>query len=494
MVFSAKTHIPALLDIEVDRYAPESLHGQVVSQLRRLIQTGRLTHGSRLPPSRQLGERLGISRNIVVTAYDQLAGEGLVVGCGRRGSFVRAEALAPFQDAGEPPGRVPALLARIPAGEPRREVALSKDWLPGQTLIHQMPIESWRSACREAGRSLPPAGVGDSQGDPGLRAAIAAWLTENRCVNASPHQIFVTRGTGDFLILLAQALVREGDRCAIEDPGHPVVRQALGQAGGRLLHIAVDEEGIDIARAFGDPLPPHLVHVTPSHQYPMGGRMSGKRRKELVDAARASDTLILENEYGCEFVHEGADYPTLQSMAPEHTILLGTFANSISSSMRLGFAVLPPGAVNKVLPFAERNRTQPSWAAQKIIEQLLVSGDLDKHIRRSRRHYAALLRSIRGRLGKFGDVADIVGDIGGTHVVIRGKRPCFDAGLHQALGRHGIHYQPISALSVEAPCSGGLIFGYGHMDEMVLQGALDLLEASLLEACSSLGMTRPGSL
>jgi GntR family transcriptional regulator/MocR family aminotransferase len=474
MVFSAKTHIPALLDIEVDRYASESLHGQVVSQLRRLIQTGR-----------QLGERLGISRNIVVTAYDQLAGEGLVVGRGRRGSFVRAEARPQFTDAEVPNGRSPALLARIPSGEPRRDVAVSKDWLPGQTLVHQMPIEAWRSACREAGRSLPPAGPGEAQGDAGLRSAIAAWLTENRCVSASPQQIFVTRGTGDFLVLLAKGLVREGDRCAIEDPGHPIVRHALGQAGGQLSHIGVGEEGIDIERAFGDAMPPHLVHVTSSHQYPMGGRLPGKRRKALVDAALANDTLILENEYGCEFVHDGSDYPTIQSMAPEHTILLGTFTNSISPSMRLGFAVMPLGAVNKVLAFIEQNRMQPPWAGQKIIEQLLVSGELDKQIRRSRRHYAALLTSIRSRLAKYEDMADIFGDIGGTHVVIRGKRPCIDAELHKALVRRGIQYQPIAALCVEAPCSGGLIFGYGHMDITMLQVALDLLEACLLEARSA---------
>jgi GntR family transcriptional regulator/MocR family aminotransferase len=218
------------------------------------------------------------------------------------------------------------------------------------------------------------------------------------------------------------------------------------------------------------------VHVTPSHQYPMGCRLSLKRRRELVEAAERHGTLILENEYGCEFVYEGSDFPTLYSMAPANTILIGTFANTATPAMRLGFAVAPPNAVQRIVDLIEQNSGQPSWAGQKIIEELIVSGDLDRHVRRSQRHYNTMRNIIRDRLLPYEQVVSVLGDIGGLHVVLRGRDAFFDAALQRALARQAVRFQSVASLAVEAPRDDGFLLGYGHMDLPVLRASIDLIE------------------
>ena len=296
------------------------------------------------------------------------------------------------------------------------------DWRPGQASARTLPLDVWRSACREAGRHLPPQGYGDPRGEPGLRRAIADWLCEHRSVNVEPGQVVITHGTGHALHLLSQALLRGGDLCATEDPGYAGATLAFQRSGASLRYVPVDAEGIVIDRIVEDDAVPVLVHLTPAHQYPMGGRLSGPRRRALVELARTRAMLILENEYDCEFHYAGTNHPPIFTHAPESTLLLSTFAKAVSPSLRLGFIVAAPEAAAMLAAHIERERAHVSWPVQKVVETLLVSGELDRHLRRVRRHYGAMRDAIiRQRLAPHTDVIDLCGDEGGLHVVILGE-------------------------------------------------------------------------
>jgi GntR family transcriptional regulator/MocR family aminotransferase len=224
---------------------------------------------------------------------------------------------------------------------------------------------------------------------------------------------------------------------------------------------------------------PALIHVTPAHQYPMGGRLSGPRRRALIDLARARAMLMLENEYDCEFHYAGTNHPPIFSHAPESTLLLSTFAKSVSPSLRLGFIVAPPAAAAALVALIERERTHVSWPVQKIVETLLVSGELDRHLRRVRRHYEAMRNAIRERLAPYAQVLALGGDEGGLHVVIAGRDGAFDRALRAALRSRGVAFNDVhdfTALELE---SKGFLLGYGHMEGEALTRSLDLLESSI---------------
>ena len=485
---SSRQAAPALIALELDRGSTAPVFRQIARQLREKIASHALPAGARLPPSRDLATQLAVARNCVIEAYDELTAEGLLEGRGRHGTFVVANVFAQ-QAVQVRPRWTPVLLDRIggrDACQSEGGTSASLDWRPGQASAGALPLDVWRNACREAGRHLPPQGYGDPGGEPRLRGAIANWLAEHRSVNVEPEQIVVTHGTGQALHLVAQALLRPGDLCATEDPGYAGSASAFLRAGASLRRVPVDAQGMLVDRIVERDVAPDLVHVTPAHQYPMGGRLSGPRRRALVELARARSMLIVENEYDCEFHYEGTNHPPIFSYAPESTLLLNTFAKAISPSLRLGFIVAPAAAAAAMVALVERERTHVSWPVQRIVETLLVSGELDRHLRRVRRHYGAMRDAIRERLASYAEVVTLAGDEGGLHVVVAGREGAFDRDLRAALRSKGVLFNEVADFSAAgSDPSGypsGFLLGYGHMDSEALAYSLDVLEACIKRA------------
>ena len=478
---SFRQPLPALVALELDRASGVPVFRQIARQLRERISSHALLPGTRLPPTRELAIQLVVARNCVVDAYDELIAEGILEGRGRHGTFVAASVPA-VQGAAVGPSWTPLLLQRLSADAlraPDRPDSASLDWRPGQASARTLPLDVWRNACREAGRHLPPQGYGDPRGEPGFRRAIADWLYEHRSINVEPEQIIVTHGTGHALHLAAQALLREGDLCATEDPGYAGAASAFLRRGASLRCVPVDAEGVVVERIVEDDSVPALIHVTPAHQYPMGGRLSGPRRRALVELARMRAMLILENEYDCEFHYAGTNHPPIFSHAPESTLLLSTFAKAVSPSLRLGFVVAPPDAAATMAASVECERTHVSWPVQKVVEMLLVSGELDRHLRRVRRHYGAMRDAIRERLTPYADVVTLRGDEGGLHVVISGRNGAFDRDLRAALRSQGVVFNDVRDFTRFESTPDGFLLGYGHMDSETLTQSLDVLEASI---------------
>jgi GntR family transcriptional regulator/MocR family aminotransferase len=473
-----RNSVPALLDLELDGKDSESTFRRIASQLRERIHAGTLPDGTRLPPSRELAAQLGVARNSVVDAYEELLADGLLEGQGRRGTFVRAGAIRLSTASGREDSMPVAL--RRHAASFHEETGASQpafDWRAGQANARSLPLDVWRAACREAGRTLPPQDYGDPCGDPGLREAIVEWLREHRSVRVTAGQIVVTQGTGHALQVIARALVQRGEWCATEDPGYAGAALAFLRAGALLRHVPVDAEGIIVDQAFlPDEAPPVLLHVTPAHQYPLGGRLSGSRRRALVAAARAHGTIILENEYDSEFNYAGSNYPPIFSSASENTLLLSTFSKAVSPALRLGFIAGPPAASEALAGLIERERTHVSWPAQKTVESLLRSGELERHLRRVKRHYAGLRELIKERLAKLGGFIVASGDEGGLHVVIRGRTPAIDQALQDALRSKGILIDTVTQFAAANPDISGFLLAYGHMDTQTLSAALQQLE------------------
>lgn len=184
--------LPTVLPI---RGAGVSIGLQLAQTLREAIHSGRLASGARLPPSRDAARQLGVGRNAIVEAYEHLAADGLLEARGRQGSFVATH--VPRQPA-------QTAFVRTSARKPAERFAALPhlDWRLGQTGGQPLPLKVWRTACREAGRHLPPAGYGDPRGLEDLRQSIAEWLRRERGVHYEPEQIIVTQGAGAAIDML----------------------------------------------------------------------------------------------------------------------------------------------------------------------------------------------------------------------------------------------------------------------------------------------------
>ncbi len=402
--------------VRVDRADPAPLPAQLVQQLRDLVVSGALRPGDPLPSTRGLAARLGISRGSVVTAYDQLHGEGYLHAT--NGATVVHPDLA--RSRVERPGARPD--PRPPAALPRRARERPMiDLTPGRPDTGRLATPGWRAAWRDAaaaaGSGAPPA-----QGSEALREQIAEHLRLMRGVVRDPQDLFVTAGARDGLQLLLAALgglAGRPLRVAVEDPGYPSLRRVPERLGHRVLPVPIDDQGLDPAR-----LPsgawsgawagagkweveraPDAVVVTPSHQYPLGASMPAARRLELLGWARAHDALIVEDDYDSELRYVGEPLPALSSLdhgpgtVPEppspgrrlgaggHVATLGSFTKVLAPGLGVGYLLAPPALREELLRLRTDLGNPASAVAQDAMARFLSDGGLRRHTARMRREY-----------------------------------------------------------------------------------------------------------
>lgn len=437
---------------------------QLANQLQALIAGRTLRAGIKMPSSRELALALGLNRNTVVAAFERLKSFGLIETRGRGGSIV-----CDLVRHSGPPASTPKLRGGTP--EARRSVN-GIDFRMGSADPSPLPIKVWRRACREAGRHLPGSDYGDPRGSAALRAQIALYLGRTRSMRVDPDQVMITAGSGRAIERIAEVCLRRRDNVAVEEPGYPRAASIFERFGARLIPVPVDEEGIDTGYLMAAKRRVRLIHVTPSHQYPLGGRLSSARRNALIQWARQNGALIIENDYDGEFRYGAAPLPALGSLAGfDHIAYVGTFSKVLSPAIRLGFLVTRADLVEAMAELVAQARDSVSIMTQQIIAWLISSGELEKHVRRVRRSYAQRREVMLRAVSEIPQIQSVTGQAAGLHVVVR-----LGAGLRlKALAaqweRHGIVVDRAADFQLGRQSDDRVLMAYGHLTETeILEG------------------------
>jgi GntR family transcriptional regulator / MocR family aminotransferase len=451
-----------------------TLFQQVYRGLREAILSGAVCRGQKLPSTRDLAEQLGISRTVVLLAYDQLLSEGFAVG--RRGSGtyvpigVKVERPAPSKEAAHVRlsrfgSAAAAAWSRMnfPA---RAELALPYDFAYGRSDLETFPFEMWRRILLRCARSAPVSehDYGPAGGNAALRGAICNHLRRSRSVVCDPSQVIVVNGSQQALDLITRVLLREGERIAIEDPSYQGTTEILRAAGVRLLPVTVDREGIDPAK-----IPPsaRIAFVTPSHQYPTGAILPLGRRLALLEWARRGNAVIVEDDYDGEFRYEGQPLESLQGLDREgRVIYIGTFSRTIFSALRIGYVIAPRRLVTAFAAAKWLCDRHTATLEQETLAEFISSGMYERYLRRVRRRNAArrdaLLDAIKSHLE---NRVDVTGDGAGAHVVLWPRRRVSEETVILGAAARGVRVYGISGYFLRKPVRTGILVGYSRMRE-----------------------------
>ena len=431
------------------------LTGWLADAVRAAIMDGRLGAGTPLPATRLLAGDLGVSRGVIVEAYQRLADEGLVSarpGAGTRVLGVwrpRPAAAAPL-----PPG--PLLVP--PGWRERAEIDLS----PGVPDLSGFPRAAWIRAERLVleQASVTDLGYGDPRGSQSLRTELAGWLARTRGLRAGPGDIIVVSGVAQALALLARVLRARGlGEIAVEDPGSRGARDDLAYWGLRPVPVPVDEHGMRVGELAHSPRV-RAALLTPAHQFPTGVVLAPRRRRDLLDWAAAADGLIVEDDYDAEFRYDRAPVPALHASAPGLVAYAGSTSKTLAPGMRLGW-LIPPARLRADLTEAKYASDLGSPALpQLVLARLIASGELEQHIRqvrkRQRSRRDALLLALREHLPQ----ARVQGVAAGLHLLITFPGlDASDAGLAEVILRTGVLVQPLS-WHRQQPGEPGFVLGY----------------------------------
>ena len=474
------------------------LHREIYETLKAGIRDGKFRPGSRLPSTRALCADLGVSRNTVLAAYEQLLAEGYALARERATTVVADIVTPPRANPGSdaepsPPPRLSAYaerLTRAPWMPPTASYAprpgVRHDFRYGKPAVDDLPLDAWRRLLAAHAGRTPRDGFGYAApaGHGPLREALAAYLNRATGLRCSAEQIVIVNGSQQAIDLAARVLLDAGDAAVVEEPHYPGATLAFDAAGARLIRVATDAQGLDPAQ-----LPPsgsraRLAYVTPCHQFPSGVIMPLERRLALLDWARRNDAWIIEDDYVSEFRYEGSPLEALQALDHHgRVVYVGTFSKTLFPALRLAYLVLPRALVR---PF-----TAAKWVAdrfspllpQAALAEFMASGQFERYLRRASLRNAgrrrALTESLRQHLG---ERIEIAGENTGVHLVVWFRHlrwPQLDALIARA-ERAGIGLYSVAPYYASPPPRAGLLFGYASLSEAEIRTGVRKL-ATLLE-------------
>ncbi len=436
-----------------------ALHRRLEARIRSAVASGRLVPGTRLPGTRDLAAELGVARITVATAYDQLVAEGYLEALPRRGTRVAAG--LPARGFGGTTGRHRAPAATLPvpnAWAPGAPVtmedpipALPIDLGPEGFSLDGVDVRSWERRLVRAWRELAaePAGGAVSYfgglGDDVLRRALAQWLAVHRGVRARPDQVVVTAGATAAFAAVARTWLGPGRRCVVEDPGGEQLRRSLASAGAEVVAVPVDAGGIDPAAL---PDRADVLFVTPSWQYPAGGRLPLARRLALLAWARRARCVIVEDDCESELRYEGDPLPTLQGLGEDgRVVYVNTFSKVLFPGLRTGYVVVPDQHRGHLLAAIEGGARPPGALEQRALGRFIEQGAYQRHVRRLRTDYRARRRAFEQELeGCSGGRLRVRPGEGGAHLVVDVVGPGLTGrGITRAAAARGLRIEPLVA-------------------------------------------------
>jgi GntR family transcriptional regulator/MocR family aminotransferase len=477
----------------------EPLGQQVYQTFRRAILAGEMAPATRLPSTRALALELGVSRNVVLLAYEQLLAEGYAEGRAGSGTYVAAalpetprvprpgRRARSVRVAGPGPlSRYGRRLAEIPPAGPGAtsvEHRLPYDFRYGVPSTDDFPRGIWRGivARRLRAGSLGAMVYGPPEGHAPLRQALAAYLRRARGVVCEPDQIIVVNGSQQALDLTSRVLLDAGDRVVIEDPQYQGARRVFAAAGAVAVAVPVDADGLDVARIPPRSTVARLAYVTPSHQFPTGVVMSLARRLALLEWAERVGAYIVEDDYDSEYRYEGRPIEAVQGLdSAGRVIYVGTFSKVLFPALRLGYLVLPPPLV---APFAAAKWLTDRHTAtleQEVLAEFVGDGHFERHLRRARMRHASRRTVLLEALTKhLGDRVEIMGANAGVHLLVW-LRDVLPRGLNRviaAAAAEGVGVYPVAPYYVEPPRRAGLILGYASLTESQIRSGIKRLAA-----------------
>lgn len=444
---------------------------QLAGALRDAVHAGLLRPGDRLPPSRVLAQRLSISRGTVTAAFDQLDGEGYLHSTQGAGTFINTEISMLGRNA--PASATP--------GRPLSIRTDSLDLTPGQPDTSRLADPAWRAAWKIAADSQSRLAGQSPLGFSELRSAVVEHVRIARGLSLELPSVMITAGTSEGLTVLIHTL---GDRtrrqltAAVEDPGYPTARKLLDQLGVRVIAAPVDADGLVVAALPRGPRAPDLVFTTPSHQYPLGGRLPVSRRLALLDWAKTHHCVVVEDDYDSEFRHTGAPLPALAALDSDlsSVVHLGTFSKVLTPSLRAGYLAASPALMARMLEVRCALGNPVPSGTQLALARYLESGGLRRHIARTRRDYRhrreLLIRTLA-------DCPQIQARAlaGGLHAVLDLTPGTDVPALLTAAEQRGLLVANLADYYADPTCAPGpgLVLGYGGATSTELRSGLQII-------------------
>ncbi len=457
----------------IDRALSVPITTQLTQQLREAILCGKIAAGQKMPPTRQHAKELGISRNSVIQAYEQLIAEGYLNSAMGSGTY------AASIDASESYPKKSAKADDKHAGDEASQDVIVFD--PANPDLSVFPKALWAKTLKEACFDAQPDDFGYTNpgGHPALIKAIADYLYRAKGIFCAHERIFIVPGTSAGIEMTSRLLYKPGACAVTEDPCLNFARHAIQKSGLRVVPVESDASGI-CTGLLPDTENLQLIYVASSHQYPLGGVLPASRRIALLEYAQRQDAFVIEDDYDSEFRYRGEPIQSLWHLDCERVIHLGSLSNVFSPSLRIAYMILPSLLAGRAKEHVNSLNIWTGAIEQIGIARLMETKQLDRHVFQMKKRYDAKRKHLIACLNAaFGADIVISGDNAGLYLMVTLPRRLTheDFAAFESIGIDADYVEDYAL--IKGKHENQLVLGFGNLSMEKIEEGVRRLKASL---------------
>ncbi len=462
----------------IDRNSKTPMIRQLYSQIRDSILSGKLEPHTQLPASRELASQLGISRNVVLEAYDLLYAEGFTVTKRGAGTYIasgttykkedRKNVTIPEVDSITMGYDSPKDIINFRAGTPDLSLFPRRMWLKMVKDVFTQPMEDILI-------------YGHPEGRQELREAICEYVVTQREVSCHPDQIVITAGTTQAISIACHLLLQNMKDVILEDPITRDIQEIIRAQGGVLHPVPVDNDGM-VTENIPHNVEPAFIYITPSHQFPIGSTLSIQRRIDLLNYAERNNCYIIEDDYDSEFRFDGPPLSSVHGLCPERVVYIGTFSKTLCPAIRIGYMVLPHKLISRGRSRKWLSDLHNEVSSQLALAAFIQGGFYLRHVAKMRKHYLKRRRAVISSLhSQFLDKVQILGSSTGLHLVVQFKDQKFSPDFFKAVESSGARFYPVEMHAVQKGAHlGKIMIGYGNVSIKDIEKGIQILANHIL--------------
>ncbi|MFR0616386.1 PLP-dependent aminotransferase family protein [Bifidobacterium apri] len=517
------------MPITLNRHSSIPLYRQLVNALREDIVSGALAANYKLPPERELAERLGVNRATVLQAYQQLKSEGLIASHVGRGTFVCA---SDERQGTAPPWQIlfsdysnRFTYHDIAAADQAQQSPDAIDFATGSQNPADIPDDLLRNVSIRAFESADFQSTQESpiEGFPQLRELLADHMTQ-RGVRCDADNVMVLSGAEQGLDLCVRAFVNPGDCVLVEQSTFFPALQAFRSADARVIGVPIDEQGMrtDLLDGYCKRFHPKLIFTIPTFQNPSGATMPLRRRRELVETAMRYQCLVIEDDPYGELCYSERSAGTIgaggftaagggggitggvtsgiagASSSPRrpreltplkgmenagYVIYLSTFSKTVTPGLRTGWLVADSHVIARIAALRRMIDQHTSSSSQLICMELLSSGRIGRHIERLCEIYGHRRDLMLDAMRRYApDGMRWSTPMGGYYLWARLPDGLRAARLLDDARHTGVTFMPGDMFAVDEDDSSHIRLNFVRPDSQLIEPGIKLLCGTIAEA------------
>jgi GntR family transcriptional regulator/MocR family aminotransferase len=273
-------------------------------------------------------------------------------------------------------------------------------------------------------------------------------------------------------------------RLAVENPAHFEQRAIVERAALAPVPIPVDDRGIRVDLLAGAAC--EAVLVTPAHQFPTGGVLAPERRAALLEWARESGAIVIEDDYDAEYRYDRQPVGALQGLEPALVAYCGSTSKTLAPALRLGWLAVPPPLLDAIVAEKRFADLGSPRLDQLALADFVDRGELDRHLRRMRQRYRRRRDALVEALAETLPEARVTGIAAGLHALVELPEGIAEKRFVAEAARRSIAVGGLAQHRL-GPSSGraAVVLGYAALPEPAIRRGVRELAAAARAAAAA---------